>query len=137
MSAYLLDTDTASYLLRADREAVAAMRRSGATDISISAVTQAELLYGARLRSASPAIMTAVCAFLERVNVHVWDENAAEHHAEIRVAARAAGRSAGAFDMMITAHARSLGVTLVTSDKAIVSLGVEGLVIESWSRARR
>jgi len=127
---FLLDTDTASRLIRADRTTVAAMRRSGAANIAVSAVTQAELLYGARLRSDAPNIMTAVRAFLARVTVEPWDTDAAEQHALIRAKAKAQGRSAGVFDTMIAAHARALGVTLVTSDEAIGSLGVDGLRVQ-------
>ena len=136
MTDFLLDTDTASRLMRADRTTINTMRRVGATSISISTVTQSELLYGAQLRSDAPAIMAAVRAFLGRVTVKAWDENAAEEHAEIRAGAKAAGRSAGAFDVMIAAHARALGATLVTSDKAIANLKISGLHVVSWSAKR-
>jgi tRNA(fMet)-specific endonuclease VapC len=132
MTAYLLDTDTASRLMRAESSTVTAMRRSGATDIAVSTVTQSELLCGARLGPGKPALMAAARAFLARVTVHAWDEEAAEHHSDIRAAARAAGRAAGAFDLMIAAHARALGATLVTSDKAIVNLGIAGLQLAEW-----
>jgi tRNA(fMet)-specific endonuclease VapC len=136
MTDFLLDTDTASRLMRADRPTVNAMRRASATSISISTVTQSELLYGARLRSDTPAIMAAVRAFLARVTVHAWDDDAAEHHAEIRAAAKAAGRSAGTFDIMIAAHARALGATLVTSDKAIGNLKISGLSVVGWGTGK-
>ena len=132
MADYLLDTNTASQLMRAERKTVAAMRRSGATAIGISAVTQSELLFGARLRDDKPAVMAAVRAFLARVTVHAWDEDAAEHHAHIRVLAKAQGRNAGVFDIMISAHALALGATLVTGDKAIGNLGIAGLVVVDW-----
>ena len=132
MADFLLDTDTASRLLLADRPTVTAMRRSGAKEIGISAVTQSELLYGARLRTGKPALMAAVRAFLARVTVHPWDDAAAEQHAMIRANAKAHGRSAGVFDIMIAAHARALGATLVTSDAAIGSLGVDGLQVADW-----
>ncbi len=134
MSAFLLDTDTASRLLRADRATVNAMRKSGASDIAISVVTQSELLFGARLRPESPALMAAVRAFLARVTVHAFDEAAAEHHAEIRAAVRSKGRAAGTFDLMIAAHARAFGATLATSDRAIANLGIEGLHVVDWAR---
>lgn len=134
MAEFLLDTDTASRLIRADRKTVTAMRRSGATVLSISAVTQSELLYGARLRPDAPAIMTAVRAFLARITVEPWDADAAEQQALIRATAKAQGRSAGVFDIMIAAHARALGATLVTSDAAISNLGVDGLVVVDWGR---
>lgn len=136
MTAFMLDTDTASRLMRADRTTVTAMRRSGASDVSISAVTLAELLFGSRLRPEKPALMSAVRAFVARVTVHAWDDAAAEHHADLRAAVRAAGRSAGAYDFMIAAHARALGATLVTSDKAISGLGVSGLSLADWAGGR-
>jgi tRNA(fMet)-specific endonuclease VapC len=92
----------------------------------------AELLYGARLREDNPSIMAAVRAFLARISVHPWDEAAAEAHARIRVCAKRLGRSAGAFDVMIAAHAEALGATLVTNDVAIKNLKIEGLKIVSW-----
>jgi hypothetical protein len=48
-------------------------------------------------------------------------EIASEHH--IRALAKAQGRSAGVFDIMIAAQALALGATLVTGDKASASPG--------------
>jgi tRNA(fMet)-specific endonuclease VapC len=129
---FLLDTEVASRLMRAERRAVTSLRRSSAKSVSISSVTMAELLYGARLRQDNPSIMAAVRAFLARISVHPWDEAAAEAHARIRVGARRLGRSAGAFDVMIAAHAEALGATLVTDDVAVRNLKIEGLRIVSW-----
>ena len=132
MAEFLLDTEVASRLMRAERRAVTSLRRSSAKSVSISSVTMAELLYGARLREDNPSIMAAVRAFLARISVHPWDEAAAEAHARIRVCAKRLGRSAGAFDVMIAAHAEALGATLVTNDVAIKNLKIEGLKIVSW-----
>jgi tRNA(fMet)-specific endonuclease VapC len=128
----MLDTEAASRLMRAERTAVASMRRSGATSLSISSITMAELVYGARLRDDIPAIMAAVRAFLERIAVQPWEAKAAETHAQIRAQSKRLGRSAGAFDIMIAAHAAALGMTLVTSDAAIKGLKIDGLSIASW-----
>ena len=132
MAEFLLDTEVASRLMRAERFAITNMRRSGAKAVSISSVTMAELVYGARLREDNPAVMSAVRAFLARVAVHPWDTAAAETHARIRILAKRLGRGAGAFDIMIAAHADALGATLVTNDAAIKSLAIEGLKIVSW-----
>jgi len=129
---FLLDTEAASRLMRAERGAVTSLRRSGAKAVSISIITMAELLYGARLREDSPSLMAAVRAFLTRISVHPWDEAAAEAHARIRVGAKRLGRSAGAFDIMIAAHAEALGATLVTSDAAVKNLKIASLKIVSW-----
>ena len=50
MAEFLLDTEAASRPMRAERRAVTSLRRSDAKVISISSITMAELLYGARLR---------------------------------------------------------------------------------------
>ncbi len=71
-------------------------------------------------------------AFLARISIQAWDELAAEAHARIRVRAKRLGRSAGAFDIMIAAHADALGMTLVTSDAAIKNLKIDGLETVSW-----
>jgi tRNA(fMet)-specific endonuclease VapC len=128
---FLLDTEAASRLMRAERSVVAKMRQSGAKAVSISSVTMAELLYGARLREENPSVMSAVRAFLARILIHAWDEAAAEAHARIRILAKRQGRSAGVFDIMIAAHADALGATLVTNDAAIKNLAIDGLKIVS------
>ena len=132
MAEFLLDTEVASRLMRAERRAVTSLRRSSAKSLSISSITMAELLYGARLREDNTSIMAAVRAFLARISVHPWDEAAAEAHARIRVWAKRLGRSAGVFDIMIAAHAEAIGATLVTSDVAVKNLKIEGLKIVSW-----
>jgi len=132
MAEFLLDTQVASRLMRAERRAVTSLRRSSAKSLSISSITMAELLYGARLREDNTSIMAAVRAFLARISVHPWDEAAAEAHARIRVWAKRLGRSAGVFDIMIAAHAEAIGATLVTSDVAVKNLKIEGLKIVSW-----
>jgi tRNA(fMet)-specific endonuclease VapC len=129
---FLLDTEAASRLMRAERRIVTSLRRSGAKSLSISSITMAELLYGARLGEDNPSVMAAVRAFLARIPVHPWDEEAAEMHARIRVTAKRLGRSAGAFDIMIAAHAGALGRTLVTNDAAIKNLKIDGLKIVNW-----
>jgi len=132
MAEFLLDTNAASRLIRAERSAVTKMRQSGAKTVSISSVTMAELVYGALLREANPSVMSAVRIFLARILIHPWDAAAAEAHARIRVFAKRLGRGAGAFDIMIAAHAAALGVTLVTNDTAIKNLAIDGLKIVSW-----
>jgi tRNA(fMet)-specific endonuclease VapC len=132
VSEFLLDTEAASRLMRAERSAIAKMRQSGAKAISISSITMAELLYGARLREDNPSVMSAVRVFLARTLIRPWDEAAAEAHARIRILAKRRGQSAGAFDIMIAAHADALGVTLVSNDAAIKNLAIDGLKIVSW-----
>lgn len=91
----------------------------------------AELVYGARLREDNPSVMSAARAFLARILIHPWDEAAAEARARIRILAKRLGPSAGAFDIMIAAHADALGVTLATNDAAIKSLADRAFVAKA------
>jgi predicted nucleic acid-binding protein len=88
---FLLDTDAASRLMRAERSAITNVRQCGAKTVSISSVTMAELVYGARLREDNPSVMSAERAFLARILIHPWDEAAAESHARIRITRKAPG----------------------------------------------
>lgn len=133
MTRFLLDTDTASRLAGWDRATVNAMRRASASSIAVSAVTKSEMLYGAHIRPDKPDLMAVTRAFLARVTVEPWDDDTAESHALIRAETKAKGRGAGILDIMIAAHAHAIGATLVTSDKAIGNLQIDGLAIVSWS----
>jgi hypothetical protein len=64
---FLLDTEIASRLMRAERTTLTGLRRSGAKSVSISSISMAELLYGARLRDDNPSVMASVRAFLTRI----------------------------------------------------------------------
>jgi len=59
------------------------------------------------------------------------DEAAAEHYGALRAALEKVGTPLGAMDMMIAAHARSLGATLVSNDVRHFDR-VEGLLVANW-----
>lgn len=131
MADFMLDTSTASKLMRAERSSITAMRRASAQSVTVSAITYSELLYGAHL-SGDSGRMAKVRRFVSRIAIRDWDALAAETHAQLRAATQTSGRSAGIYDLMIAAHAVSLGQVLVTSDKAIANLGIDGLRIVEW-----
>lgn len=60
------------------------------------------------------------------------DEGAALHYAAIRADLRRRGAMIGANDLFIAAHARALGVTLVTNNVAEFQR-VKGLKLENWT----
>ncbi len=57
---------------------------------------------------------------------------AAEAYGELRVGLERRGTPIGAYDMLIAAHAISLGLTLVTNNEREFSR-VRGLTIENWA----
>jgi hypothetical protein len=64
-------------------------------------------------------------------SIHAWDQEAAEAHSRIRADAKRLDRSAGAFDIMIAAHAGAPGATLVTSDEARVFIASRGASVDA------
>jgi tRNA(fMet)-specific endonuclease VapC len=66
-----------------------------------------------------------------RLDVLPFDENAAVHFGQIRSELYSNGKPIGPYDMMIAAHARSLGLILVTNNCREFER-VPGLRIENW-----
>ena len=133
---YLLDTDICSYVIRArDAGLLAVMQdkaRSGA-DISISAVTYAELRSGAERSRSTERCNRAILLFCERLSsVLAWDKAAADEFAALEANLLGTGRPIGSNDTMIAAHALSLGRVLVTNNRKHFSR-VPGLELENWS----
>jgi tRNA(fMet)-specific endonuclease VapC len=62
-----------------------------------------------------------------------FPDHAANHYAQIRGDLKKRGQMIGANDLFIAAHARGLGVTLVTNNVAEFSW-VKGLNVENWTR---
>ena len=128
---YLLDTNTASYLIRASHPALLQRLQSKPpTSVAISSVTEAELLYGLARKPGARALAAAVAAFLRHVQALPWDSNAAARYATLRAQLEAAGTPLGNLDTLIAAHALALGATLVTHDKAFSHAA--DLTIEDW-----
>ena len=91
----------------------------------------AELYYGAARHPQGPSIRKEIEEFVSRLAVIPWDETAADHYGHIRAAVEKDGTPIGAMDIMIAAHARSQGTTLV-SNNTLHFEKVPGLLIANW-----
>ena len=132
MKRYMLDTDTSSNIIRNRPESVRV--RFGKLDSSqlcISVITHAELLYGVKSAASSRTIRPAVEDFVRRLTVFDWDSTAAEHYADIRTKLEAGGTPIGNMDMLIAAHARSVSAVLVTNNEKHFRR-VSALTVENW-----
>ena len=65
-----------------------------------------------------------------------FPDDAASHYAEIRADLKKRGSPIGANDLFSAAHARSLGLTLVTNNTAEFRR-VTGLHVENWTQPPR
>lgn len=132
MSLYMLDTDICSYIIR--NRPPEARQRMNAIPLSkqcISVVTLAELLYGVKRSSNATVNRAVVDSFISHLSVRDWDSHAAEHYGDIRASLQPRGALIGAMDMMIAAHARSLGAIIVTNNRRHFER-VDGLLVETW-----
>jgi len=119
---YLLDTNMATYIVsgrsKAARERLKeAMEQS---TVVVSAITQAEILFGVENKPEASRLRAAIEEFFEAVQVLPWDSTAARAYGKLRAHLSAAGKSLSAMDMLIAAHAAAIGAVLVTRDKAFL-----------------
>ena len=129
---YLLDTNTASYVIKGNFPRVRArLLKVPMADVGISVVTEAELRFGVARRPEATTLKSVVEEFLLRVEILAWNSEAARHYARIR-ASLEKGEPMGNLDLMIAAHAVAAEVVLVTHDN--VFRRVKGLKVEDWSK---
>ncbi len=85
-------------------------------DIGISSITLSELRYGVAKSKHREKNAKALNEFVIPLDVVPFDEEAAMIYGDIRTTLEKAGTPIGAMDLLIAAHAMSLGVTLVTNN---------------------
>jgi tRNA(fMet)-specific endonuclease VapC len=130
---HLLDTDTASYVIKGrDPDLEARLANLDPSMICISVVTRAELLYGLKRLPASHRLHVGVRHFLRLVQALPWDAEAADQYAGIRHQLVTAGRLIGELDMMIAAQALALGAVLVTNNMRHFEQIEAPLMLENW-----
>ena len=131
---YLLDTDIASYAIKAKSPKVdLKLATVPSSQIAISAIVRAELLYGLKRLSPNHRLRTSVHQFLKLVRVLSLEPEAGEWYAEIRFQLVRSGQPIGELDMMIAAHSLALGATLVTNNIRHFERIQAPLRLENWT----
>ena len=130
---YMLDTNIIVYAKNARPEIVLKrFQQYNSGDLCISAITMAELEYGIYNSSKPDQNRLALLTFLSNIEVIPFDMDAAKAYGQIRHDLKVRGNLIGASDMLIAAHAKSLGYTLITNN--IVEFErVEGLLLDNWA----
>lgn len=129
---YLLDTDTVSHLIRgASPSLTKRASKLGAGEAAISTITRGELAYGAALKPLKAQLRVTFERILSALDVLPVEPEVADHYGQIKAALRSAGQPIGPNDLWIAAHARALGITLVTHNVREFQR-VPGLKVEDW-----
>jgi tRNA(fMet)-specific endonuclease VapC len=132
---YMLDTNTCSFLIRNKPiylfEKLQQVVATG-HPVVISAITYAELRFGAINKKASPKMPGIVTEFVERLDaVLPWDKKAVEMSSHIKQQLESQGVPIGHNDILIAGHCLSIGAVLVT-DNVQEFKRVDSLSVENW-----
>ena len=131
---YLLDTNIVSDLIRHPGGAIAArIAEVGEAEVATSIVVAGELRFGAE-RKGSERLTRQMEEILGLLPVLPLGGNADVHYGTLRADLERRGLPIGGNDMLIAAHALTLGATLVT-DNVREFERVEGLTVENWLRS--
>lgn len=131
MLRYLLDTNICIYVLKHQPPPVRDAFNRHSEHLCISSVSLAELLYGAEKSAQPDRNRDTVERFAARLDIVPFDDRAAAHYGRLRADLERKGQPIGPYDLMIAAHARSLGLTLVTNNEREFER-VPGLLLENW-----
>jgi tRNA(fMet)-specific endonuclease VapC len=129
---YMLDTNICIYLIKQQpREAIDKFQGIAPGEIAVSTVTVAEMMYGVGKSQYKEKNETALQAFLAPLEIVDIDFAAAQQYGVIRAYLEKTGKPIGAYDLMIAAHALSLGLVLVTNNEQEFQR-IPDLIIENW-----
>ena len=130
---FLLDTNIVSDLVRHPQGSVAAkVAEVGEDAVATSIIVAAELRYGAAKKGPS-RLSAQLSAVLGALAVLPFEPPADAIYGDVRTALERTGTPIGANDLLISAHALALGMTLVTDNvREFARIGT--LKIESWLR---
>jgi tRNA(fMet)-specific endonuclease VapC len=124
------------YPARSNAQVLKRLSALPVSDVCISVITKSELLFGVEVSPRRRQDQAALSAFLNYIEVLDFPDQASPHYARIRADLKRLGSAVeakiGANDLFIAAHARSLGLTLVTNNTREFGR-VSRLVIENWT----
>lgn len=130
---YMLDTNICIYLIKKISPKVLKHLQSRvAGEIGMSSVTLAELRYGVEKSRHVEKNRQALDEFILPLEIADFDEKSAERYGKVRASLEKEGKPIGSMDMLIGAHALSLGVTLVTNNTREFKR-IKDLKVADWS----
>lgn len=130
---YMLDTNICIYVMKKKPENVLRRFREELDEgICISSITLAELEYGMKHSSDPVKNEQALLRFLAPLSVLPFGAAAASEYGEVRAYLQSRGTPIGPLDMLIAAHARAEGMTLVTNNMREFER-VPELDLENWA----
>lgn len=129
----MLDTNVISDLIKDPMGKVARqLETEGESSVCSSIIVASELRYGVA-KSGSRELSLRVDAALSAIEILPFDIPADTEYGKLRALLAAKGKPIGPNDLLIAAHALSLGLTLVT-DNIREFKRAKGLSVVNWRR---
>lgn len=132
MNKIMLDTNICIYLIK--NKPIEIKEKFNAYEVGeicISSITVSELYCGVYKSQMVEKNLQALALFLAPLNIMDYNEKASIEYGKIRAVLESAGKVIGSLDMLIGAHALSLGVTLVSNNTKEFER-IDGLKLENW-----
>jgi tRNA(fMet)-specific endonuclease VapC len=130
---YMLDTNICIYIIKKRPvHVITLLKKHIIADICISSITLAELAYGVQKSERVAQNNLALAEFLAPIDIRPFTDIAALEFGNIRAFLEKKGTLIGEYDLLIAAHARSIGATLVTNNISEFKR-VPELKMENWA----
>ena len=131
MTRYMLDTNIISDLIRNPQgKAARRIAKVGEDQVCTSIIVAAELRYGCA-KSGSRRLLQAVEDLLDEIKVLPFDAPADADYGAIRSELETRGTPIGGNDLLIAAHARATGATIVSANDSKFRR-IRDLKVENW-----
>lgn len=129
---YMLDTNICIGLIRQKpQKLIRRLTRCEPGEVGVSSITIAELAFGANKSNQIEQNLSALEQFLLPIEIADFDQQASAAYGAIRAYLEHEGNIIGSMDMLIGAHALSLGITLVTNNMDEFQR-IPKLKVEDW-----
>jgi tRNA(fMet)-specific endonuclease VapC len=129
---YILDTNTCIYFLnRSSEKIITKMKSLSPSHIKLSAITVAELFFGAEKSKAQKKNWKIVQSFIDNFDLIPFDANCCQNYAKIRALLEKSGSPIGPMDLLIASITLTHNLTLVTNNIKEFKR-IKGLSLENW-----
>lgn len=128
---FMLDTNICIYVLNERPPTLRTQFNKYIGSMCISSITLAELHYGAANSQKPRQNLAQIESLCSHLSVASFDEMAAAQYGVIRATLKRAGKLIGGNDLLIAAHAKAMGVALVSNNENEFKR-VSGLKVVNW-----
>lgn len=130
---FMLDTNICIYIIK--KQPANVLKKFSSlhlTDVCISSVTFAELMFGVAKSQHPQKNKTALEEFVLPMEIMPFDDEAARYYGHLRTYLEKKGIPIGPMDLMIAAHAQSTCSVLVTNNEKEFTR-IPELKVENWT----